>query len=133
MKCVFRGDRGNLTIKPRIASSRGLIAMLLGWYPNAYSLAGVTLFLTLVPTAICCPGHRYGTFALPPRRNDGSSRVRGRALLSFRLVPGVRQRSLLSLQIETCAPFKFLAWPVVPCLSTSLAYILVLLLVDREL
>jgi hypothetical protein len=29
--------------------SRGLIAMLLGWYPNAYSFAGVTLFLTLVP------------------------------------------------------------------------------------
>jgi hypothetical protein len=29
--------------------TRGLIAMLLGWYRNAYSLAGVTLFLTLVP------------------------------------------------------------------------------------
>jgi hypothetical protein len=81
--------------------------MLLGWYANAYSFAGVTLFLTLVPH-----GHLLswptanGTFALPPRRNDGSSRVRGRALLSFRLVPGMRQRSLLSLQIETCAPFN---------------------------
>jgi len=29
--------------------SRGFIAMLLGWFLNAYSLAGVTLFLTLVP------------------------------------------------------------------------------------
>jgi hypothetical protein len=37
-------DSENPTIKPRIASPRGLIAMLLGWYPNAYSLAGVTLF-----------------------------------------------------------------------------------------
>jgi hypothetical protein len=59
----------------------------------------------LFPTAICCPGHRYGTFALPARRNEGSLWVRGRALLSFRLEPVVRQRSLLSLQIETCAPF----------------------------
>jgi hypothetical protein len=75
----------------------------------------------------------HGTFALPPRRNDGSSRVRGRALLSFRLVPGVRQRSLLSLQIETCAPFNsFPAWPVVPCVS-PLALHTCPITVDRKL
>ena len=68
-------------------------------------------FLTLVPTAICCPGHRYGTFALPPRRNDGTF-SQCPPLLSFRLVPGVWQRSLLSLQIETCAPFNFLRGPL---------------------
>jgi len=117
-------NRGNNKAADR--KVRGLIAMLLGWYRNTYSLAGVTFFLTLVPAAICCPGHRYGTFALPPGRKDGSSRVRGRALLSFRLVPEVRQRSLLSLQIETCAPFKFLPGPL-SLVSHSC------LLVDREL
>src|SRR5579859_2853570 len=122
MKCRIPQRTVRSNNKAADRKSRGLIAMLLGWFLNAYSLAGVTLFLTLVPTAICCPGHRYGTFALPPRRNDGSSRIRGRALLSFRLVPGVRQRSLLSLQIETCAPFNFLAWPVCP-LSLHLHYI----------
>jgi hypothetical protein len=105
--------------------------MLLGWYLNAYSLAGVTLFLTLFLTAICCPGHRYGTFALPARRNEGSSRVRGRALLSFRLEPVVRQRSLLSLQIETCAPFNSC---LARCsLSLDLGYELCPVTVDREI
>jgi hypothetical protein len=98
--------RADLTTKPRIAGPAALLQCCSVGYPKAYSLAGVTLFLTLFLTAICCPGHRYGTFALPPRRNEGSSRVRGRALLSFRLEPVVRQRSLLSLQIETCAPFN---------------------------
>jgi hypothetical protein len=45
----YPAGRGDLTTKPRISRTRGLIAMLLGWYLNAYSLAGVTLFLTLVP------------------------------------------------------------------------------------
>ena len=137
---AHHGDKNEVRIPQGTARSnnkaadrttRGFIAMLLGWYPNAYSFAGVTLFLTLVPTAICCPGPANGTFALPPRRNDGSSRVRGRALLSFRLVPGIRQRSLLSLQIETCAPFNS-CLARCPCLSTFLlAYLSVT--VDREL
>jgi hypothetical protein len=41
------GNRRNNKAADR--KSRGFIAMLLGWFLNAYSLAGVTLFLTLVP------------------------------------------------------------------------------------
>ena len=40
-------NRGNNKAADR--KVRGLIAMLLGWYRNTYSLAGVTFFLTLVP------------------------------------------------------------------------------------
>jgi len=55
--CICEGN-GKSNNKAADRKSRGFIAMLLGWYPHAYSFAGVTLFLTLVPTAICCPGHR---------------------------------------------------------------------------
>jgi hypothetical protein len=58
MKYVFREESGKSNNKAADHKSRGFIAMLLGWYSSAYSFAGVTLFLTLVPTAICCPGHR---------------------------------------------------------------------------
>ena len=46
--CICEGQRKS-NDKAADRKSRGLIAMLLGWFLNAYSLAGVTLFLTLVP------------------------------------------------------------------------------------
>src|SRR6266853_1363235 len=58
---AHHGDKNEVRIPQGTARSnnkaadrttRSFIAMLLGWYPNAYSFAGVTLFLTLVPTAI---------------------------------------------------------------------------------
>src|ERR1044071_6137195 len=58
MKCRIPQGTARSNNKAADRTTRGLIAMLLGWYPNVYSFAGVTLFLTLVPTAICCPGHR---------------------------------------------------------------------------
>jgi hypothetical protein len=41
--------RADLTLKPRIAGPAALLQCCSVGYPKAYSLAGVTLFLTLVP------------------------------------------------------------------------------------
>jgi hypothetical protein len=76
---------GNAVIKSDKAAdrkSRGFITMLLGWYPNAYSFAaGVTLFLTLVPAAICCPGHRL--MELSRCRQGGMMEARGSGAVRF--------------------------------------------------
>jgi hypothetical protein len=95
-------------IKPRIASPAASLRCCSVGHPNANRFAaGVTLFSdTGSRSHLLSWPPLMERVALPPRRNDGSSRVRGRALLSFRLEPVVRQRSLLSLQIETCAPFN---------------------------
>jgi hypothetical protein len=46
---VYSAGRADLTIKPQIARPAALLQCCSVGIQNAYSLAGVTLFLTLVP------------------------------------------------------------------------------------
>jgi hypothetical protein len=93
-KAADRRTRGPICNVARLVSK----CLQLGWRHTFSDTCSPRPFVVLATAMELSRCRRGGMI--------GSSRVRGRALLSFRLEPVIRQRSLLSLQIETCAPFN---------------------------